>query len=265
MVRLMQTEERAQVGALWGTRCRSARRLLDSQAACEVYVEEQDDVIRAAVMAVPVTLRDKQGYWLHGLCGSIEEPLLAGLVRAACEDQAARGAQFGVVSAAAGEHAALFAGCGFEPAFPLRRVERTVRRNVWSHAEFDVFPPKSLIEMRGRFCADSVLPAPRVLGALLTELYTEGVTIVANEKGYGLYFRVDDTLHFIELMAENDRAAEVLMEAARIKEMIVEKAVLTLGEEQMLYAGEGAPMTQGMIRFEAGRFDVEKSYIGMLL
>lgn len=33
----------------------------------------------------------------------------------------------------------------------------------------------------------------------------------------------------MEMMAENDRAAEVLMEAAREKEVIVEKAVITVG------------------------------------
>lgn len=45
---------------------------------------------------------------------------------------------------------------------------------------------------------------------------------MSNEKGYGIYFRREDTLYFVELMADDDRSAEVLMEAAREKEVIVD-------------------------------------------
>ena len=62
------------------------------------------------------------------------------------------------------------------------------------------------------------------MGEVLRDLYSRGATIVSSEQGYGIYFRREDTLYFVEMMAENDRAAEVLMEAAREKEVIVEKA-----------------------------------------
>lgn len=66
------------------------------------------------------------------------------------------------------------------------------------------------------------------MGEVLRDLYSRGATIVSSEQGYGIYFRREDTLYFVEMMAENDRLAEVLMEAAREKEVIVEKAVITV-------------------------------------
>ena len=90
-------------------------------------------------------------------------------------------------------------------------------------------------------------------------------TIVANERGYGVYFRKEDTLYFVELMAEDDRAAEVLMEAAREKEVIVEKAVITVGAAQSLFLGEGTRQEYGMIRFDGEPFDVSESYMRLML
>ena len=52
------------------------------------------------------------------------------------------------------------------------------------------------------------------MAVVLTDLYARGATIVSSEKGYGIYFRREDTLYFVELMADDDRSAEVLMEAA---------------------------------------------------
>ena len=62
-----------------------------------------------------------------------------------------------------------------------------------------------------------------------------------------------------------DRAAEVLMEAAREKEVIVEKAVITVGAAQPLFLGEGTRQEYGMIRFDAEPFDVSESYLRLML
>ena len=75
----------------------------------------------------------------------------------------------------------------------------------------------------------------------------------------------DDTLYFVELLAEDDRAAETLMEAAREKEIIVEKAVVTIGAAQNLFLGEGTRMDYGMIRFEGAPFDVSETYMRLML
>ena len=74
-----------------------------------------------------------------------------------------------------------------------------------------------------------------------------------------------DTLYFVELMAEDDRSAEKLMEAAREKEVIVEKAVITVGAAQNLFLGEGTRQDYGMIRFEGEPFDVSESYMRLML
>ena len=110
----------------------------------------------------------------------------------------------------------------------------------------------------------SKLP-PEQMAVVLTDLYARGATIVSSEKGYGIYFRREDTLYFVELMAEDDRSAEVLMEAAREKEVIVERAVITVGAAQNLFLGEGTRQDYGMIRFDAEPFDVEESYMRLMM
>ena len=69
----------------------------------------------------------------------------------------------------------------------------------------------------------------------------------------------------MEMMAEDDRSAEELMEAAREKEVIVEKAVITVGAAQNLFLGEGARQDYGMIRFEGEPFDVSESYLRLMM
>ena len=103
------------------------------------------------------------------------------------------------------------------------------------------------------------------MAVVLGDLYARGITIVSSEHGYGLYFRREDTLYFIELMADDDRAAEVLMEAARQKEVVVEKAVVTVGASQPLFYGEGTRQEYGMIRFLAAPFDLSESYMRLML
>ena len=100
---------------------------------------------------------------------------------------------------------------------------------------------------------------------MLGDLYSRGATIVSSERAYGIYFRKEDTLYFVEMMAEDDRAAEELMEAAREKEVIVEKAVITVGAAQNLFLGEGARQDYGMIRFEGEPFDVSESYLRLMM
>ena len=55
------------------------------------------------------------------------------------------------------------------------------------------------------------------------------------------------------------------MEAAREKEVIVEKAVITVGAAQNLFLGEGTRQDYGMIRFEGEAFDVSESYMRLML
>ena len=140
-----------------------------------------------------------------------------------------------------------------------------MERNLWSQAEFDSVTARKLCELRERFYPDTVQFPPERMAVVLTDLYARGATIVSSEKGYGIYFRREDTLYFVELMAEDDRSAEVLMEAAREKEVIVERAVITVGAAQNLFLGEGTRQDYGMIRFDAEPFDVEESYMRLMM
>ena len=235
MYRLMQPSDEAAVVALWqkerGDSAEFIKTALEKFAGAEnIYVAEENDEIAAAALAVPVTLKGRSGSYLYGLCGQ-GSLLLAGLVDYLCAQQ------------------------------KLREVSR----NLWSQAEFDSVTARKLCELRERFYPDTVQFPPEQMAVVLTDLYARGATIVSSEKGYGIYFRREDTLYFVELMAEDDRSAEVLMEAAREKEVIVERAVITVGAAQNLFLGEGTRQDYGMIRFDAEPFDVEESYMRLMM
>ena len=269
MYRLMQPSDRAEILALWqrerGDGETFVTNAIERFAGVEnVYVAEENDHIEAVAMAVPVTLQGRQGSYLYGLCGQ-GSLILAGLLDYLCAQQKLRGAGFVVVVPAGAEQAALLQDKGFQWAFPLRCLPREVERNLWSQAEFDSVTARKLGELRARFWPDTVQLPPEQMTVVLGDLYSRGATIVSNNDGYGIYFRKEDTLYFVELMAENDRAAEILMEAAREKEVIVEKAVITVGAAQNLFLGEGTRQDYGMIRFEGEPFDVSESYMRLML
>ena len=269
MYRLMQPSEEAAVVALWqaerGDSAAFAKTALEQFAGVEnVYVAEENGRLEAAALAVPVTLRGRSGSYLYGLCGK-GELLLAGLVDYLCAQQKLRGAGFVVAVPASPEQSTLLQDKGFQKAFALRCLPREVERNLWSQAEFDSVTAKKLCELRAKYWPDTVQLPPEQMGEVLRDLYSRGATIVSSEQGYGIYFRREDTLYFVEMMAENDRAAEVLMEAAREKEVVVEKAVITVGAAQNLFLGEGTRKEYGLIRFEGEPFDVSESYMRLMM
>ena len=269
MYRLMQPEDKPAVLALWQSQRNEseefAKKAIEQFAGEQnVYVAEENDEIAAVALAVPVTLQGRSGTYLYGLCGE-GSLILAGLVDYLCAQQKLRGAGFTVAVPTSPEQAALLQDKGFAWAFALRCLPREVERNLWSQAEFDSVTAKKLCELRERFWPDTVQLTPERMAVVLGDLYSSGATIVSSAHGYGIYFRKEDTLYFVELQADNDRAAEVLMEAAREKEDIVEKAVITVGASQPLFLGEGTRQDYGMIRFDAEPFDVAESYMRLML
>ena len=269
MYRLMQPSDLAAVLALWqrerGESEEFAKNAVEHFAGEKnVYVAVENDELAAVALAVPVTLQGRAGSYLYGLCGQ-GSLILAGLLDYLCVQQKLRGAGFTVAVPASAEQAALLQDKGFARAFALRCLPREVERNLWSQAEFDSVTAKKLCELRARFFPDTVQITPERMAVVLGDLYSRGATIVSSEHGYGIYFRKEDTLYFVELMADDDRAAEKLMEAAREKEVIVEKAVITVGAAQTLFLGEGTRQDYGMIRFDAEPFDVSESYMRLML
>jgi len=261
MYRLMQPGDKPAVLALWQSQRNEseefAKKAIEQFAGEQnVYVAEENDEIAAVVLAVPVTLQGRSGTYLYGLCGE-GSLILAGLVDYLCAQQKLRGAGFTVAVPTSPEQAALLQDKGFAWAFALRCLPR--------EAEFDSVTAKKLCELRERFWPDTVQLTPERMAVVLGDLYSSGATIVSSAHGYGIYFRKEDTLYFVELQADNDRAAEVLMEAAREKEVIVEKAVITVGASQPLFLGEGTRQDYGMIRFDAEPFDVAESYMRLML
>ena len=269
MYRLMQPSDRAEITTLWqrehGDSEAFVTKVLEQFAGEQnVYVAEENDRIEAVVLAVPVTLQSLAGCYLYGLTGQ-GSLILAGLVDHLCAQQRAKGAGFVVTVPTGPEQAALLQDKGFQWAFPLRCLPREVERNLWSQAEFDSVTAKKLCELRARFWPDTVQLPPEQMAVVFGDLYSRGATIVSSEEGYGIYFRKEDTLYFVEMMASGDRAAEKLMEAAREKEVIVEKAVITVGAAQNLFLGEGKRQDYGMIRFEGEPFDVSESYMRLMM
>ena len=249
MYRLMQPEDKPAVLALWQSQRNEseefAKKAIEQFAGEQnVYVAEENDEIAAVALAVPVTLQGRSGTYLYGLCGE-GSLILAGLVDYLCAQQKLRGAGFTVAVPTSPEQAALLQDKGFAWAFAVTA--------------------KKLCELRERFWPDTVQLTPERMAVVLGDLYSSGATIVSSAHGYGIYFRKEDTLYFVELQADNDRAAEVLMEAAREKEVIVEKAVITVGASQPLFLGEGTRQDYGMIRFDAEPFDVAESYMRLML
>lgn len=265
MNRFMQASEKDAVLRLWqtarGDSADFAQNAIERFAEeANVCVAEQGGEIAALALAVPVTLRGRAGNYLYGLCG--EQSLLPGLVDFVC---AQRGAGFTVAIPSGEAQAALLRDKGFERAFPLRCLQRDVARNLWSTADFDTVTARSLCALRERFWPNTVQLSPGQMAVVLGDLYSAGATLVSSARGYGVYFRKEDTLYFVELMAEDDRAADQLMEAARQKEVIVEKAVVTLGASSPLYLGEGTRQEYGVIRFSGESFDVSESYMRLML
>lgn len=236
-----------------------------------VFVAEEDGVPVAMLAAVPVTCREHKGAYLNNLAtrqGYRGRGLAGGLLDYAARQLALRDVCFLALIPAGPELFAWYEKQGFQKAFGLRRLRRPIRRNLWAQAEFDSVTAKKLCELRAKFCPDSVRLAPAQMVVVLTDLYSQGVTVVSSGEGYGLYFRKGETLHFVELQAEGDRAAEKLMEAAREKEVIVENAEITVGAAQTLFTGEGRREDYGMIRFigdPPGPFDVSETYLRLML
>ena len=269
MFRLMEPSDLAAAKEFWTARRQEpaefAEKLIRQFAGEEnTYLAEENGALQALVLAVPVALRGRRGCCLCGLC-SRDDAEAAGLVDYVWAQQGRQGAAFAAAVPQDAKQAAFYAARGYARAFDLRCLTREVRRNLWSQAEFDAVTAKKLCELRRRFCPNSVeLDAGR-MAVVLGDLYARGVTIVSSQQGYGLYFREEETLFFIELMAEDDRAAEVLMEAARQKEVVVEKAVITVGAAQPLFLGEGTRQEYGMIRFTDVPFDVSESYMRLMM
>lgn len=245
-----------------------ARDILGKFAGLDnVFLAEQDGQMVASLCAVPVTLQGRKGSYYYGVCTRADQRgkgIMRDLLAHTRSQLMQRGQSFAVLIPASESLFQFYQDRGFEKAFALRKFSREIRRNLWAQAEFDVVTAKGLEQLRRRFAPDAVFLNPQGYILVLTDLYSMGATMVSNEDGYGIYFKKNDVLEFVELFAEGDRAAEKLMEAARDKTG-AERAVITLGAQQNLFLGDGVQQDYGMIQFFSEPFDVQESYMRLML
>ena len=233
-----------------------------------VYVAQPEGgPVAAMLCAVPVTLQGKPGAYFYALCTDPQtrgKGLMTGLMEHAADTLRAAGNRFIVTVPASAGLFGFYEKRNFVRAFARRSFTRPVRRNLWAAAEFDTVTVRSLLQMREKYAPNSVLLGQDSFTEVLRDLYSLGVTVVSSPDGYGLFFRHWDSLRFIELFATSDRAAELLVQAAREKTGATQ-AEITLGAAQSIFPAEGRPADYGMIRFLGESFDVSESYMGLML
>lgn len=217
--------------------------------------------------AVPVETAGRRGIWF---CGMTTRPqyrgrglmthLLDGCIRA----YAASGYEFAVVVPEASWAAARLRRLEFKDAFAMRVLNRPINHNLWARAEFDTMTVHRLMETRLRYQPGCITLPETSMNEVVSQLYHRGATIVANQRGYGIYFVREDLLQFIELQADNDHSADILLEAARERTGCTH-AQLLLTENQSLFLGAGKRCGYGMIRFLQKPFPLSDVYFRLLL
>lgn len=255
------------VGAFGGTEA-FAQMVMERFAGFDnVYVAQQDEKLAACLCAVPVTLKGKKGAYYYGVCTDPQwrgKGIMTDLMKATQERLTAQGAQFAVLIPANEGLFEFYAQRGFQKAFAKRQLVRSIPNNLWAVAEFDTITAKGLELMRQKYMPGSVMFKSSAYVEVLTDLYSGGLTTISTENGYGLYFKKNDRLEFIEMFAKTDRDAEYLLEAARQKES-VDTALIQLGQCQNLFLGEGSLKNYGMIHFFGPEFDVDECYMRLML
>lgn len=223
--------------------------------------------LTAMLAAVPVTSGARSGLWLCGMHTRADRQgrgLMSRLLAAAFRAWGESGYDFIVTVPPDARARAWLEKSGFSDAFPLRRVEKSIPRNLYAQAEFDTMTVRRLSEARQRWQPGGVILPEQTLAGILTRLYNRGATLVSGEHGYGIFYTADPLLYFIELQADNDYSADTLLQAAR-EHTGLETADILLAEPQTLYPGLGRRCRYGMVRFLKEPFSVTDVYFRVLL
>lgn len=245
-----------------------ARRVMQNFAGlANTFVAEENGGIAASLCAVPVTLNGMKGAYYYGVCTDESlrgKGIMTALMEWGKEELAKEGARFIVLIPASESLFEFYKKRGYQKAFSKRVLTRSIPNNLWAVAEFDTVTVKGLDALRKQYAPQSVTFLPAAQVEILTDLYSGGITTINTEKAYGLYFKKDERLDFIELFAKTDRDAEYLLQAARQKER-AEQARIQLGDCQNLFLGEGTVQDYAMIRYIGESFDVQDCYLRLAL
>lgn len=223
--------------------------LRDIAGLDNVLVVEQGAALAAALALVPVRGAARRGFWLAMAVTAPAQRgqgLMTRLLRDVLRACAAGGYAF-VAAAPSDEKARAFLRRrGFADAFGLRMVEKNIPQNLFARADFDAMAVRELLACREHCQPRAILlPEPTMVG-LMTRLYRRGATVASTQQGYGIYYTVNGCLYFPELEAENDRAADTLLQAVRERTGHTRARIL-LGEAQPLYTGLGKRRPYGMV------------------
>lgn len=257
----------------FGTDMQEARSWLRNMAGLEnVLVLERagtdgkPGVPAALLGAVPVECGHRRGVWF---CGMLTRPELRGrglmshLLDTCLRAYAAGGYDFAVTVPESPHAGQALKQLDFKNAFPLRVVRKPIEHNLRAVAEFDNMTVRRLIDARMRYQPACITLPETTVAEMVTRLYQKGMTIVSNHRGYGLFCQQGDVLQVMELQADNDHCADILLQAAREKTG-AEYASILLAENQTLYLGAGKRCGYGMIRFLSKPFPITDVYFRLL-
>lgn len=157
-----------------------------------VFAARQDGACTALLCAVPVTLCGRKGAYYYGLTTRPDQRgtgVMTTLMDTAGQELARRGAAFAALIPANAPLFDFYAKRGFEKAFSKRVLRRPVRNNLWAQAEFDTVTAKGLQQLRRKYAPNAVELNAAGYTAVLTDLYSLGITSVCTDEGYGLFFK----------------------------------------------------------------------------
>lgn len=272
MIRLMQPGDLPAMKELWQEAFgpdEQVQEIVEQFAGVtHAWVNERDGQIAGMLLAPPAQIGTHKGVYLCGLTTAQSwrgKGVATELLQQVTNLLMQVGVEFSALIPETDALYSFYEKRGYQKAFARRTLEKPLHRNLWSRAEFDTVPVRAVGELRKKFCPQIVQMSAESVSWSVADLYRRGITMVSNADGYGLYFREDDCLRFVELMAKDDKAVQCLMEAAREKEVVAERAVFSVPAGSTLFMGEGTIQPHGMIRFLAQPFDVEESYLGLAL
>lgn len=267
MYRSSGKEDCARLCQIWnqqmGLPAHQAEQILTQAAGLEnVYLAQQDGEILAVLAVIPVSIQQMPGVYFYGAV-ELQQGALQGLAEYAKQQQLMHGKGFGVVAAGNGLDT-FWQQQGFEPYFTLRRLRRSIRRNLWAQAQFDSITAARFAQLREKYCPQAVAVQQPAWVAQVMQMYSKGATTVETEHGYAVYFEKGETLEFVELFARSDYDAQFLMEAAR-ERTGVEQAEITLPENSEICLGEGVREVCGMANFWAVQPPADGGYMRLML
>lgn len=270
MYRTAIVEDLPQINAFLADTIQDTTNFLQQVAGLDnIYLAYEENAIVAVLIVVPVSLQTMQGgYFYHAFTveSCRKQGIMTALVEYAKTHQKQKGAEFAIVATATQQEQSFWQKQGFSPYFRRRRLLRTIKKNLWAQAQFDTVSAPKLGQLRQKYAQDGIALSQPGLVTDLVGLYSQGATALEIEKGYGIFFEdtTREILQFVELFAQSDFDAQILLEAARERTGL-EKAEIILPENSEVCLGEGQTEVCGMAIFWKGNLPLRSGYLPLLL